>query len=445
MAQASLLLGLCWLAIAAPAGGDPTLMSIGGCCEPEADLRLPTVGSAAGAQRATWVKQRCTCLRDGRRATRNATVGAGHYRHFHWALANHTLVRGGDDDALAGRVTFVLTPCRGKAHLFVKPVLLRDGRRLDQLFETEPGSGAPTPTWPFPDNRTGVAEQPADAALRESGGGGGGALPSAVWGLASTEAGAENALTFRVAHAGYLLSVYGETDADFRLAALTHIGRANPLQAASEGPTRARRLSLSASWAAGQLVLRWNTTGASTRDAFQLYMLKSPASGPLRATQRRGICGADLVDLPTGRSSRCVMATPCGVERAAQPVGRALLGSSSKYVGGPLEVTLRDHDIEVEDEVSYFFTVLRTPADYPAGLGGDGIEHAKELYVGLDTSSSYQRVKQAFPTEVVGSIVAGCAGVIWTLCFAIGRMKRKAQLKLYMSYQDAGQVDCNPK
>ena len=102
------------------------------------------------------------------------------------------------------------------------------------------------------------------------------------------------------------------------------------------------------------------------------------------------------------------------------------------------------HDIEVEDEVSYFFTVLRTPATYAAGLG-DGIENAKELYVGLDTSSSYQRVKQAFPTEVVGSIVAGCVGVIWTLCLAIGRMKRKAQLKLYMSYQDAGQVECNPK
>ena len=412
---------------------DPPLMRIGACCTPEPDLRLPpsSISGAQGATRASWVKSHCTCLHDGLLAARNATVGAGEYRHFHWSLTNYSLIEGtgpGGAGGGEGRVTFLLTPCRGRAHLFVKPALLRDGRRMDQLFETEPASGAPTPTWPFPDDRTGVTAQPPDAGLQADGGGGAG-LPAVKWGLAAREAGYENALTFRIGHGSYLISVYGESEADFQLAALTHVGLSNPLQRASEGVARQRRFSLSAAWAEGQLALSWNTTGAAMDDTFQLYMLKSPARGIYSAVQRRGICGAELTDLPNGRSSRCVMSTPCGVVAAAQPVGRALLASSAKLAGGPLTVRLRDHDIEVEDEVPYFFTVLRTPADFPVS--------ARELYVGLDTSSSYERVKQVFPDEIVGIITAGVGGMIGLLYLYIARLKRKAQLKLYMVYQDA--------
>ena len=102
------------------------------------------------------------------------------------------------------------------------------------------------------------------------------------------------------------------------------------------------------------------------------------------------------------------MSTPCGVLGSAQPIGRALLASSAKAVGGPLEVRLSDHDIELEDEVPYFFTVLRTPADFPAS--------PRELYIGLDTSSSYERVKQIFPDEIVGTLAAsvvGALGLLW--------------------------------
>ena len=379
-----------------------------------------------GASRAPWIQQKCTELRTGVKDAQNATVGAGQYKHYHWVVDDYNLVKG----AGGGRVSFVLTPCRGRAHLFVKPAVLRNGRAMDQLFETNP-DGTKTDTWPFPDKQTGVIAQPPDADLPSSSSS---SLPATLWGRNGTQSGFENVLTFRVQHGSYFISVYGagavggEGDLDgsssFQLTAITHGAGRNPLLDASQGQHLLRRRSLEALWDKGRLKLKWNTTGGEPADLYQLMMLKGDG--------QHGICNVTLARLLSGAAPQCVMTTPCGVEDPGAktlPVGRAFRGlDASGGNGGEITVDLQQLDIVVADKVPYYFTVVRTPAD---------ASKAKELFVGLDTSSSYNRVKQVQSDELIATAGAACVGAIGVLAMYIQRVKRQTQLKLYAVYQDA--------
>lgn len=384
-------------------------------CEPHSDLKHN------GQRRADWIKQRCTELRTGVLAAQNATVAAGEYKHYHWVVDDYALVK----SAGGGRVSFVLTPCRGRSHLFVKPAVLRNGRAMDQLFETNP-DGTMTDTWPFPDKQTGVIAQPPDQDLTSSSSPSS-PLPATLWGRNGTQSGFENVVTFRLQHGSYFISVYGagavgsEEESSFQLTAVTHSAMHNPLLDASQGKHLQRRRSLQALWDKGRLKLMWNTTGGAADDLYQLMMLKG--------SSQHGICNVTLARLLSGASPNCVMTTPCGVEGAGETVGRAFQGKdASPGNGGYITVDLQQLGIIVEDKVPYYYTVVRTPAD-PT--------QAKELFVGLDTSSSYNRVKQVQSDTLIATVGAACIGAIGVLAVYIQRVKRQTQIQLYAVYQDA--------
>ena len=84
------------------------------CCNPGASLQWYNVDADQFEDRAPWVNQQCTCLRTEQQ--RNATGVKGSYHHFHYVVTDLAL----NDATSAGRVTFELVTCTGKAHLFVR-------------------------------------------------------------------------------------------------------------------------------------------------------------------------------------------------------------------------------------------------------------------------------------------------------------------------------------
>jgi hypothetical protein len=206
-----------------------------------------------------------------------------------------------NDATSAGRVTFELVTCTGKAHLFVKPALLANNEPMDQMFETIPygtsNEGHKTATWPFPDKSTGVKAQgirnPVTHELDTT-------LPSIPFGKSGNQSSFDNAITFRIKHAEYFISVYMLEESTYTLTAYTHIGEVNPRQAIHSGMFAEMRRSLTPAWDKGVLTLKWHihyndsAPAMYDEDTYQLYMVEMPKDGQ---TVGAGICGQGVADL----------------------------------------------------------------------------------------------------------------------------------------------------
>jgi hypothetical protein len=261
------------------------------------------------------------------------------------------------------------------------------------------------------------------------------------WGLNGTKAGYENALTFRIQHGGYLISVFAETNATFQIMAYTHEGTKNPLKEAHEGIALQRRNSLLSEWENGELRVKWNSSDEEGEDEaeYQLYMVKMPVDD---GAIEPGRCGQSNADLETNsaadliqHSSKCILWTQCGLQETAVKVGGAL---KTKDVGG-LVVSLNDakcqmpdnpdggemSDCAVEKDVPYYFTVVRTRGLY------------QELYLGLDTISSYESIRQLQSDSTI-LLIGVCAGLaVLALMICICMIKKRTQHKLYAVYRQA--------
>ena len=106
-------------------------VDIGSCCVPDDDLKWYNRDAEQNEDRKDFIQKNCNCLRD--QNVYNGTVAAGKYMHYHWTLTNYSLI----NDEEGGKVTFLLVPCRGKAQIFAKPAILGDGKKMNQLFETD--------------------------------------------------------------------------------------------------------------------------------------------------------------------------------------------------------------------------------------------------------------------------------------------------------------------
>jgi len=403
------------------------------CCQPHPDLQYtpagggaPEGGATAQSQpqpRAAWVRKHCRCLVD------NATVSGIElqpleYAHFHWALTDPSAV----DDAAGTFVTFWLTPCYGLPRLFVKPLVLREGRALDQLFETHAAPagrrGGQTETWPFPDASTGSTAQPLD--YRVSGAAAADARAIAAdtwnasgssWGIGSniTQLGFETAITVRLRHVGYVLSVQAmpspafssEGTASFSLRATLHSGAnpRNPAQRAHEAAGLARRSTLKARWdtgGLGKLTLEFDAS-SFPRDTYQVFMMRKDLEKVASAAEKEGLesaaekaereaaarqlskgtCAFELEDLPGGLSSSCIVWSPCGLRRNAIPVGDPL-GPADIDPSGVHQLRLESFGLKLPRGIPHLFSVLRTPH---AGVLSDPttphLERDEEVYIAI--------------------------------------------------------------
>ena len=109
-------------------------IEIGRCCEYDpsiADVRIS--GQRLAANRSDWVQRHCNCLHDNTKV--DGTVPPGSYAHYHWTIQDYSLI----NHEAGGRITFLLTPCTGSPALFVKPAVLADGQRMNQMFEAAAG------------------------------------------------------------------------------------------------------------------------------------------------------------------------------------------------------------------------------------------------------------------------------------------------------------------
>lgn len=307
---------------------------------------------------------------------------------------------------------------------------------MNQLFETD-DEGWQSPTWPFPDNSTGIKEQGADKRMAGSD-----QLGKMKWGLNGTKVGYENALTFRIQHGGYFVSVYGETDANYHIMAYTHNGQNNPLQEPHEGIALQRRASLKSEWENGELKVKWNSSGLSDNNAeYQLYMVKMPTGSDV---VEPGVCGQNNADLEASggeelirHSSRCILWTQCGLTEAAVKVGGVLkqddeddlVVSLSKAKCQFPDSSDQMSDCNIEKDVPYYFTVLRSSGSF------------QEIYLGLDTISSYERVKQLQSDKTIMLVGVGAGAAVVGLMICICIMKKRTQNKLYAVYKQAQEQD----
>jgi len=251
------------------------------------------------------------------------------------------------------------------------------------------------------------------------------------------------------------VSVYAETDATYKIMAYTHNGDKNPLAEPHEGTALQRRASLISEWENGELKVKWNSSGVETEAAsYQLYMVKMPEQGTVIEP---GECGQDNADLDgyseadlIRHSSKCILWTQCGLEEAAVKVDNALQESADgKFAVSLSKAKCKFPDTEdgqmtdcnIEKDVPYYFTVLRS-----SNLGGGGgAPSFQEIYLGLDTISHYERVKQlqSDQTIMLVGVGAGCAVIGLMICICI--MKKRTQHKLYAVYKQAQESDYEMK
>ena len=382
-----LIWGICWHAYHALG------MAFGGCCVPHADLTWSKESGHSEA-RAQWVSEHCQCLGDD--ATKEVSLAAGEYAHFHWEAS-------GIDGARESYLTLWLMPCKGRPVLLLKPMFVLNGEPMRQLFETVPGNGPRrgyhTDTWPFPDNNTGLQPQPADVIL--SGQVAAEYDSTKLWGKRTSNIGFETSLTIQVQHTGYLISVVSETDTKFLLYSKLHRpDDPSPQEAMNTGAALARRKSLAAQYDSDTVTLTWNTTGNIT-DTYQAYMLRyepGEQAGPI--LNNRGRCGQIGADLSGYLDSRCIVWTACGVKRFAVEIGPLL--SPSLDVSNTLKLRLADHHIKMEADIMHYFNVLRRDA-----------KGNEELYLGAFVQPSSKNVGSDDVDLGFGSEILNSVNYIW--------------------------------
>jgi hypothetical protein len=64
--------------------------------------------------------------------------------------------------------------------------------------------------------------------------------------------------------------------------------------------------------------LKWNTTGASENDIYQLFKASRPVDSGITV---QGLCGQQGADMPMGKRSDCILWTSCGNQNVSQFVG----------------------------------------------------------------------------------------------------------------------------
>jgi hypothetical protein len=461
----------------------------GGCCEPESTLQWFNSETGKYESRAGWITKECKCLPHNQKLSTN--LGKGQYHHYHFKIPDvaNTISNS------TPRVVFWLIPCDGVAYMFVKPALLGDGLKMNQMFETVSDGkfeGNHTKTWPFPDKTTGVLPQGVSGTfgnLTHN-------ITKRIWGRSSTRDALENAITFKIQHESYFVSVYAESDTHYTLMAKTFTGKRNPVQVNHLGAHRQRRLSIEHEWKLGQLQITWNTSGAELADKYQLYMTAMPVGNDIR---EKGTCGQALQNMgtldnvpeaekfkpindhgykrlvpPIQHASSCIVWTVCGVERNMVKVGKERTGSDVTTIYGlyndenedlwtkeprmkvdvgigtwkarMTEFKLAELECQNADgssicnmlpETPYYFTIVRTPAD-PA--------EEPEVYYGMETSWSTKRVHDVtYSMLVEGSVmlywglrlgIAMLFGMILIILLCVRSHKNNVSLKLVAVFRE---------
>jgi hypothetical protein len=106
-------------------------IEIGTCCEFDPSIGDVRISGQGLTNRSGWVQENCNCLHDNTKV--DGSVLPGSYAHYHWTIQDYSLI----NHAKGGRLTFLLTPCAGAPAMFVKPAILGDGKRMNQLFEAD--------------------------------------------------------------------------------------------------------------------------------------------------------------------------------------------------------------------------------------------------------------------------------------------------------------------